>query len=138
MNRFDIYEESSQSVLESSEDFANYDPYESYVSSSIYIENDFNEKLREVFEELRESWLYDTAFDSGYRNKINHPAYLRIVSFGESIIPILIKDMVDNKTFWHYALVDITGENPIKEESKGVANNIINDWKIWAEKNNYV
>ncbi|MEX2410638.1 MAG: hypothetical protein WD607_04580 [Candidatus Paceibacterota bacterium] len=138
MDNYNITEECSHSILGSSDDFSSYDPYESYKSSSVYIENKLNEELQDLFQELKAIWLHDTSFDSGYRNKINHSAYLKIISFGESIIPTLIDDMLNNNTYWHYALVDITGENPIKEESRGVANKIIEDWKKWATENNYV
>lgn len=138
MDDYSITEESSNSILGSDDDFSLYDPYESYVSSSVYIENKHNEELQDLFQELKAIWLHDTSFDSGYRNKINHSAYLKIISFGESIIPILIDDMLKNNTIWHHALVDITGENPIREESKGVASKIVEDWNRWAVENNYV
>jgi hypothetical protein len=138
MDNYNITEDSSNSILGSNEDFTFYDPYESYMSNSVYIENKHNEELHEIFQELKAIWLHDTSFDSGFRNKINHSAYLKIISFGESIIPLLINDMVNNNTFWHHALVDITGQNPIRDESKGIANKIIEDWKKWAIENNYV
>lgn len=138
MNANNIYEEKSRSIIENTPDFSNYDPHESYMSNSIYIENKEAEEFYEFFQELRNAWLNDTAFESGYKNKINHPAYLKIVSMGELIIPILVEDMVENKTPWHYALVDITQKNPIREESAGRANKIIEDWHAWAKENNYV
>ena len=131
-----IFEQSnSLTVDDNSENLDKYDAYSRVLANSIYTDNEFERRLHERFLELKESWIFDTKFESGYKAKINHPSYFRIVSFGEEIVPILLKDMVENETPWFYALTDITGENPIQPTSRGRINNMIEDWKNWANKN---
>lgn len=115
-----------------------YDPHESVLANSIYAKNEFEASIYNEFESLKEDWLAGIRFDSGYHNLVNHPSYLKIISMGEIIIPILVRDMINNRIPWFYALEDITGEDPIREESIGRLDELIQDWTDWAEENSYV
>lgn len=140
MSPYLIPQEQSESLTIDHKDnsIVSYDPHESLLASSLFAEDESYNNLVDEIERLKEKWLHDTRFDSGYSTLINHPAHLRIVSFGERVIPYLIRDMQKHRTPWFYALTEITGENPISEESWGKIDNIIQDWLAWAKKNNYV
>lgn len=126
----------SKSLTVDDFNLTDYDPYES-LANSLYAQNELDNSLKEEFESLKEAWLVGTMFESGYQNLVNHPAYLKIVSMGEQILPLLLTDMFEEKTPWFYALSEITGANPVSEENEGRLNGIISDWKTWAEQNNY-
>jgi len=140
MNSYLTPKEQSESLTIEYQDnsMASYDPHESVLANSIYVENEAEKNLNEELNLLKDQLIQDTKFDSGYESLVNHPAHLRIVSFGEKVIPFLIYDMVNDRFPWFYALAEITGENPIKNESRGKIDEIINDWFEWAQENNYV
>lgn len=119
------------------EEIIDYDPYEE-VTSSIFAKNEIEGSLNKEFLELKEIWLMETMFDSGYASMVNHPAFLKIVSWGEDIIPSLVEDMVNAGTPWYYALSIITDENPVSEDNMGKHKYVIEDWRGWAEQNCFI
>lgn len=119
------------------EHITRYNPYEEVLATSIYTDIEIEKEFEKEFEELKDSWVRDTSLVSGYKEKVNHPAYSKILSYGKEIIPLLLKDMVENRIHWFYALTDITDENPIQSTSRGKINLIINDWLKWARKKGY-
>lgn len=81
---------------------------------------------RQKFERLRDKWLEETGLLScaGWSNKY----YLQIIGMGERAIPFIIEDWETTDNHWFVALSSITGENPVKEESKGYIGEMKQQW----------
>lgn len=115
-----------------------YDPHLSFVSNSVYVENELEKTIYDHFIELRDKWIEDTQFDSSFLVQINHPAYLEIIAMGDDIVPILLEDMKLNRNHWFHALSEITNENPILPEHAGNIEDMINDWINWGDSENLI
>jgi hypothetical protein len=79
MENFSSIQEQSRSIIFGNEDepFELYNPYESFLSKSIYEENELKDSINEEFKLLKEQWLEDTKYISSVLEKVNHPAYLK-------------------------------------------------------------
>ena len=61
--------------------------------------------------------------------------YINIIKIGKTALPWIIKDLKKGGGYWFVALNKITGINPIKEENRGVYEQMRKDWLEWADKN---
>ena len=70
--------------------------------------------------------------------KIRHPAYQRILTMGESAVPLILDDLRQrHPARWFHALYEITGENPIPENSRGVFTEMVAAWLEWGKQQGY-
>jgi lactam utilization protein B len=67
-----------------------------------------------------------------------HPAYQEIVSMGNQILPLLLRELKNNPLYWLSALSQITGENPIKPEQRGKIKQMAEAWLEWGKNQGYV
>lgn len=95
-----------------------------------------NNNLAITFTRLRTEWINDTFHTADMHFAFFHPAYQKIISMGDPIIPHLIRDMITNETHWFYALNTIVGKSVVKEEHLGKVELMIKDWVEWAAENN--
>ncbi|NER36484.1 MAG: hypothetical protein F6J93_21285 [Oscillatoria sp. SIO1A7] len=72
--------------------------------------------LEKTFLELAEQWRYDTEMLSSITKKSNHPAYKKIISMGQAVVPLILREFERYPDHWFVALVAITGENPVSRE----------------------
>ncbi len=94
--------------------------------------------VREVFETMRKQWRAETRFDSSGSNRVNNPAYFRIIGLGPDVIPIIFRSMRDEPDYWFVALEALTGENPVPDEMAGDLQAMTRVWLQWADQNGYV
>ena len=90
-------------------------------------------ELQLEFTSLKDKWINETLIVSDPTELYSNENYQKIISLGDDIIPLLIKDMYNFKGDWSYALKKITGDNPVKKESKGKIDEIKKDWIDWYE-----
>jgi hypothetical protein len=109
-----------------------------YLTNNEYITKMYIEALQLHFEKLKAKWLSDTRLNSNSYLSTQHPAYLKILSFGQHIVPFLIRDLRDNKIHWFLALSTLTGVNPIQEQHAGKIDDMIADWLRWGEQNGMI
>lgn len=95
------------------------------------------ETLEEKFRRLADTWHQAVAHHSSSRIRNGHPAYLEIISLGEPVIPLLLRDMEANMTHWFCALRMITGAHPISPEHAGNIPKMVLDWLQWAKDHGY-
>lgn len=89
------------------------------------------------FEELKRKWLEDT-FYSSYKSIIENDWYTSIIALGDRMVPLILKDIAVNGTpFWHDALVQITGENPISDDMHDLIK-INLCWILWGREKGIV
>lgn len=109
-----------------------------FLGSGFYVFWAFEKDLVERFNTLKQQWIDDTHFKSNVFSTTSHPAYLQILSYGQPMIPILLNDMKENRTHWFFALSDLTGAHPIREENRGKVDRMIEDWVVWGEHEGYL
>ena len=108
--------------------------FTSYYENNEYLHSMYMKALQNHFDRLRDKWLADTNFGSNNYISAQHPAYIKIISLGESVVPLLLNDLAQNRTHWFTALTSITGENPIEEKHAGRINEMIGDWVHWGKQ----
>ena len=67
----------------------------------------------------------------------NHPAYREIISMGQEVVPLLLRDLEANQTHWFRALHEITGADPIRASDAGNIAKMAEAWLAWARENGY-
>lgn len=86
----------------------------------------------EVFRKLVDEWKRETAHQSFVSQRVKHPAYLRIVGMGRSIVPLILKELERESDHWFYALVFLTGENPVPNNFTGTIVDASDLWIRWG------
>lgn len=73
---------------------------------------------KQLFLELKEEWKAETGGYSISYNRYQNKNIQEIIKMGQRVVPWILEDFRDNGIeYWHYALVEITGENPLKNNS---------------------
>ena len=70
--------------------------------------------LEATFAQLAEEWRKETSIHSNSAIIVRHPAYQKIIAMGESVLPLIFRELENNAYHWRYALSEITGANPVK------------------------
>lgn len=87
------------------------------------------------FNELYEGWCKETQFDS-FIGDPYHKCYDKIVRLGHRAVPYIITKLKEDPSLMFVALIRITGEDPVKEENRGIVKKMVKDWIDWWEKKN--
>ena len=88
-------------------------------------------KLR--FNELADTWRRETRNISSTTRKLSHHAYRKIVDeIGPSAIPWVIDRLHDGPRHWFFALMEISGENPVDASLEGNLPAMIRAWEQWG------
>lgn len=106
-----------------------------FMGQSVFIQEMYKQQLRKKFDLYSGIWKTETMFSSNSSEITNNSAYRSIIGLGKDIIPFIIQDLKQSENHWFYALELLTGENPIKNEHRGIINLMKSDWLNWAEKN---
>lgn len=95
------------------------------------------EKIRQEFENLVKVWKKATSRYSIIRQKIIHPAYLRIIGMSEKALPLILEELKQRPSgSWFPALEAITGENAAST-AKSIEE-AIHDWLNWGKEKQYL
>jgi hypothetical protein len=95
------------------------------------------ESLAEKFQRLAAKWHQAVAHHSSSRIRENHPAYLEIISMGLPVVPLLLRDLEQNRRHWFAALQTITGANPSSPQDAGRIDKLAEAWLQWGRENRY-
>ncbi|NEO53892.1 MAG: hypothetical protein F6K54_12860 [Okeania sp. SIO3B5] len=94
------------------------------------------------FKKLAEQWKHwkSKVWFLPFTQKLTHPAYQQIIALGHDAIPLLLKELAQNDEpdHWFYALIAITGENPIAEEQRGRIIEMKEAWIKWGKTKGYI
>jgi hypothetical protein len=91
------------------------------------------------FNKFAKTWKLETELVSKVTKKFMHPAYQKIIGMGESAIPLILKDLIENgPEDWFWALTAITDENPIREDIAGNMVAMTEAWLQWGRKAGYL
>jgi hypothetical protein len=64
------------------------------------------------FQYLAEQWRKDTGHYSILARRYSHPAYRTIIAMGDSVVPLILRELARRPDRWFDALSTLTGENP--------------------------
>ncbi len=95
-------------------------------------ENGHNAELRALAEE----WKSGRGPTSSALEAAMHPAYLRIIAKGYTAVPFLLRELQRSPDHWFLALMAITGEDPVAEESHGDMKAMAAAWVEWGKRAN--
>ena len=69
---------------------------------------------------------------------VKHPAYQKIVSMGQVVVPFLLEDLRQNPIYWLPALRQITQQNPVQPEQRGKIKQMAEAWLNWGKQEGYI
>ena len=90
--------------------------------------------LEERFREQADKWERETRHVSSPTQKIMHPSYQAILGMGREVVPLLLRDLLQNRREWFWALSYITQANPINREDAGKMDKMIAAWVKWGKE----
>ena len=88
----------------------------------------------EAFRQLSEDWSSETRHVSSVKDLTSHPSYQGIIKLGWDAVPLLLRDLQENKRFWFPALHAITGVRPFDKRDAGNARKMTEAWIVWGRK----
>jgi hypothetical protein len=60
-----------------------------------------------------------------------------IISMGEAVVPLMLRDLEQQPRLWVWALPDITGEDPVPEADAGNIRKMSEAWLRWGKEHGY-
>ena len=93
-------------------------------------------QLKKEFNLYRKRWIRETMFQSG--GSENDENYLKIISLGKDVIPLILDDWKETNLHWFHALTELTGAQPIKDENRGIIFEMKRDWINYFIKENRI
>ena len=95
------------------------------------------ESLQQRFQRLADTWHKAVAHHSSSRVRNNHPAYQEIIGLGNSVVPLLLRDLEQTGRHWFWALKVITGADPVPREDHGRIPKVTEAWLRWGQEHGY-
>ena len=90
--------------------------------------DDPSEQIQFLIETIKR----ECAHFSSVRAVGQHPAYLRIIEMGPAALPSLLREVEERPDHWFLALREITQENPVLPQHRGIISEMAQDWLRWA------
>lgn len=95
------------------------------------------ETVEERFRQLEASWLADVGYSSSSTVLRKHPAFQAIVSLGEAVVPLMLRDLSERPRLWVWALPQITGVDPVPVSDRGNIAKMSEVWLRWGREHGY-
>lgn len=96
------------------------------------------EEAKKEFANLASQWTQDVEGMSSTVEMAKHPAYQKIVSMGQAVVPFLLEDLRQNPIYWLPALRQITQENPVQPGQRGKIKQMAEAWLNWGKEKGYI
>lgn len=84
-----------------------------------------------MFLELAEEWRRTHRWSWRTDKLVDNPAYQEIMTMSWEAVPFIIRELEKSPDHWFYALMKITGENPVPPEHAGSLDLMAKDWIRW-------
>jgi hypothetical protein len=95
------------------------------------------ETIEQRFRRLEAKWIAETGHLSSHTAIIRHPAFREIVTMGEAVIPLMLRDLEERPGLWVWALHDITGADPVSPTDAGRIGKMSEAWLRWGHDHGY-
>lgn len=126
-------------ILKALNTASNFHAMELRVSDSMLNGSGYNPQFHEdyiaSFHKLVAQWRRQTYFLSTVKEKINNPAFIRIVEMGWKAVPLIIDEIYTRPDFLFMALELIVEETPTKNVQRGDVRAMTDAWLQWYERN---
>jgi len=99
--------------------------------------NGDNGMLRRRFVKLARQWEKETVNFSSVQQIVLNPNYQAIIGMGPKVIPLILKAMEESPGLWFWALISLTGEDPVSNEMRGDMTRMTETWLAWGKENAY-
>jgi hypothetical protein len=87
------------------------------------------------FRELADEWVRETSGFPRIKDRITHSAYLKIISWGHSVVPYILSELKKEKPdHWFEALYQITQNDPVRPEDRGDVKKMADAWLRWGRR----
>jgi hypothetical protein len=95
------------------------------------------ESVEARFRRLEADWIAATGVLSDDADLVEHPAFLEIIGMGETVVPLMLRDLEQRPRLWVWALPEITGENPVAPADRGNIARMSQAWLRWGRAKGY-
>lgn len=92
----------------------------------------------EELDRLATEWRTHRGASSFSSRAVMHPAYQRIIGKGFSAVPFLLRQLQSAPDHWFWALMKITGEDPVPPEDAGDVAAMAQAWIEWGKRRGFV
>lgn len=97
-----------------------------------------NTRVGERFVELANRWHDETDYLSSPSSITNNDTYLKIISMGESVIPLILQDLQERGGDWYRALRILSDVDPVSPEVRGDVPKMKEAWLSWGRDKRYI
>lgn len=91
--------------------------------------------LSQRFGNLAATWKAETQLSPSVREMVSNQSYLRIVSMGYEVAPLILNELKREPDHWFPALIAITGVDPVPKEKRGDVQAMAESWLEWGKQN---
>ncbi|GEM_PF-3235179 len=100
--------------------------------------DDLRESTEQVFTSLSNRWHEETDDLSSPSRITSNESYLRIISLGKEVIPLILRDLQDRGGDWYLALRILADDNPVPPEHEGYSPLMDEDWLTWGREHHQI
>jgi hypothetical protein len=93
--------------------------------------------IERKFARLATEWRDETSHLSNFNKRVQHPAYLKIIGMGPSVVPLLLRELSARSGHWFTALHLITEADPLTPAIYGDFEAIRLAWLAWGRAHGY-
>jgi hypothetical protein len=86
------------------------------------------------FARLAQAWRSETEWLSSIERIVLNRNYQEIIGLGREALPLILRDLREAPDDWFWALMAITGENPVDPNHAGDIYAMRGDWLKWADE----
>jgi hypothetical protein len=88
--------------------------------------------LEQRFRALADKWQRETGHMSVTIKRVMHPSYQDIMAMGPQVVPLLLRDLVQTRRDWFWALHHLTQADPIEASGAKTKDAMIAAWEAWG------
>jgi hypothetical protein len=92
--------------------------------------------VNEQFSKLAKKWRKETSMLSVVHQKVNHPAYQKIIKMGRQALPFIFRELERKRDHWIWALHEITHEDPAKQGDN--YKQAVSAWLEWGKEKGFL
>jgi hypothetical protein len=90
-----------------------------------------------LFAALRDQWRREVGLSSSGSDLLTQ-SFLQIIALGQSVLPLILRELQTDPDYWFPALEAITRENPVDERDVGDLEAMTRAWLEWARRKGHL
>jgi hypothetical protein len=94
-------------------------------------------EVQDRFQVLAAEWRQAVGPLSSVTKIVQHPAYREIISLGQEVVPLMLRDLEHGPDHWFAALRTLTGADPVAPEDRGRMERMAAAWVRWGREHGY-